>query len=196
MKDCKHKLTTMPSGKEICQKCGLDFTSIKIKDLEAENERLKGANKRYNKLAKVIESNIAVFNGITHKQFKKKTLSEINKLKCNMPDYYVTDVCANCETNASEFEERMCRLSRRNIEQTAELTALESQLAKHEWRSVEDGPKVSGEYLVEVEHAKIKNVSYVTVDMYSTVDSMWGSSNNHIRWMPIPDLPEPKKEGE
>ena len=71
MKDCKHKLTTMPSGKFICQKCGLDFTSIKIKELEAENERLKGeveygqlTNKEWRKVCDDLQAQLAKYDWV------------------------------------------------------------------------------------------------------------------------------------
>jgi hypothetical protein len=171
---------------------------------------LEAKNKKYNKLAKVIESNIVVFNGITHKQFKKKTLREINNLKCDLPDYYVTDVCANCEKNAREFEDRMCIMSRRNIEINTELSKskdkvrkLEAELALDPWISVENPP----EYYKDSQYSAsilILDGRQVVIGNYIEGKYEWwsgsfrntddkGSQKTITHWMPIPTLPEPKE---
>jgi len=138
---------------------------------------LEAKNKKYNKLAKVIESNIVVFNGITHKQFKKKTLREINNLKCDLPDYYVTDVCANCEKNAREFEDRMCIMSRRNIEINTELS-----------KSKDKVRKLEAELALHLKVIKALRGVFVDIKYYLCVSRI----DDHLNRLNI-TLPEPKE---
>ena len=176
---------------ETTRRKGLQAAGVELKEkverLEKERDELQS---RFKGMAKLNLENELVIVDLSSKlrmsednageleQCWKEVQAINSKLEERVKDLTgVHPICTSCGKNHGVGFRAVCDGCFTSI------NALKAQLQAEAWE-YEERPKVTGTYLTMVQYPNALNPTPI-VDLYTTMDSMWGSSHPHICWKPI-----------